>query len=149
MRNKDCLLLPLFVFLFLSCSKTLEDRLTGRRELKRAWKQRFLERDYFQTGYEGGIFTLLENGDATCINGTDTLRGYWRSDQYSNNWYNSNSGNREDRTMKYLRLRLMDFQQNIRLEWDFDDFRFRDNWDKIRAEQFSLSNDRIYEFERK
>ena len=51
--------------------------------------------------------------------------------------------------MKYLRLRLADFQQNIRREWDFDDFRFRDNWDKIRAEQFSLSNDRVYEFERK
>jgi hypothetical protein len=51
--------------------------------------------------------------------------------------------------MKYLRLGLVDFQQNTRLEWGFDDFRFRDNRDKIRAEQDSLSNGRIYEFERK
>lgn len=149
MRNRYQFFLPLLLLLFLSCSKTLEDRLTGSWELKRAWKQRFLEKDYFQTGYEDGVFTLLENGDATYINGTDTLTGYWRSGRYNNSWYNGNSGNWEDRAMKYLHLSLVNFQQNTRLEWDFDDFRFRDNRDKIRAEQYSLSNDRIYEFERK
>ncbi len=139
----------LLLILFSSCSKSLEDRLTGSWEIKRAWKQRFLDRDYFQTGYEGGTFTFNENGNATFIKGTDTMTGYWRSDRYSNEWYNNNSGNWESRTMKYLRINLVNYQQNIRLEWDFDDFRFRDSWQEIRAEQYSLSNDRIYEFERK
>lgn len=137
------------VVIFSSCSKSLEDRLTGSWEIKRAWKQRFLDRDYFQTGYEGGTFTFSENGDATYTNGTDTMTGYWRSDRYTDYWYNSSSGTHESKVMKYLHINLVNYQQNIRLEWEFDDFHFKDSWHEIKAEQFSLSNDRVYEFERK
>ena len=51
--------------------------------------------------------------------------------------------------MNYLRIDLVNFQRNRRLNWEFDDFGFRNNWDVIRAEEYSLSRDRVYEFERR
>lgn len=149
MRKQFYLLLFFAPFIFSSCSKNLEDRLIGSWELKRAWRQQLFGRDYFTTGYENGIFTFMENGDATYISTTDTLSGFWRADRYNSYYYNAGTGQTENRTMKYLRLSLINFQQNKRLEWEFDDFRFRDGWQEIRAEQYSLSNDRIYEFARK
>ena len=143
-------LLWLFIasFLFISCSKSLEDRIVGSWQLEDAWRQVFLGKEHFQTGYESGIFTFIENGDASYVSATDTLTGYWRSDRYTNSYYNSN-GEWESKTMKYLRLSLVNFAQNKRIEWNFDDFHFRDSWQEIRAEQYSLSNDRVYEFERR
>jgi hypothetical protein len=134
--------------IFSSCSKTLEDRLIGSWQLEDAWRRVFLGKEHFQTGYESGTFTFMENGDATYTSPTDTLTGYWRSGRHTSSYYNSN-GDYESRSMKYLRISLVNFQQNRRLEWDFDDFHFRDGWQEIRAEQYSLSNDRVYEFERR
>ncbi|HEV7781614.1 MAG TPA: hypothetical protein VGO58_10120 [Chitinophagaceae bacterium] len=131
-----------------SCSKSYEDRIIGSWQLEDAWRWVFLGKDHFQTGYESGIFTFMENGDATYTSSTDTMTGYWRSDRYTNSYYNSD-GEYETRTMKYLRISLVNFQQNQRLEWEFDDFHFRDGWQEIRAEQYSLSNNRVYEFERR
>ena len=140
----------LFISLFFSsCSKSLEDRLIGSWQLKDSWRRQFIGRDYFQTGYENGTFTFLDNGNATYVSSTDTLNGFWRSDRYNNNYYNNSSSQWETRSMKYLRISLVNFQQNRRLEWEFDDFSFRNSWQGIRAEQYSLSNDRIYDFERK
>lgn len=145
------LLLPLLVITFFlsSCSKSLEDRIIGSWQLKSAWRKEFFGRDYFTTGYESGVFKFMENGNATYINGTDTLNGYWRSDRYNNRYYNRSSSEWETRSMKYLRINLVNFQQNRRIEWEFDDFSFRNNWSNIKAEQYSLSNDRVYEFERR
>ncbi len=136
-------------FFFSSCSKSIEDRIIGNWQLESAWRKQFLGRDYFQTGYESGVFTFMENGNASYVSSTDTLTGFWRSDRYNNGYYNSNTGEWENRSMKYLRLSLVNFQQNIRLEWEFDDFSFRNTWSEIKAEQYSLSNDRVYEFERR
>lgn len=148
--NKHLLLLFLFTAtILLSCSKNMEDRLIGSWELRQAWRQELFGRDYFQTGYENGVFTFSENGDATYIGNGDTLTGFWRADRYTRTNYNNGSGEYETRGGKYLRISLANVLRNIRLEWDFDDFRFRDNWQEIRAEQFSLSNDRIYEFQRR
>lgn len=133
---------------FSSCSKSFEARIIGSWQLEEAWRRQLLGRDYFQTGYESGIFTFMENGNATYTSGTDTMTGYWRSDRYNNNYYNSN-GEWETRSMKYLRISLANFQQNRRLEWEFDDFSFRNGWTGIRAEQYSLSNDRVYDFKRR
>jgi hypothetical protein len=116
--------------------------------LEQSWRQVLFGRDYFTTGYENGIFTFMENGDASYVSPTDTMTGYWRSDRYNNGYYNSN-GDWETRSMKYLRISLVNFQQSRRLEWEFDDFNFRNGWREIRSEQYSLSNDRIYEFERR
>jgi hypothetical protein len=147
--QKNLLIGLLITTIFLSsCSKSLEDRIVGNWKLNSAWRQQFFGRDYFTTGYEDGIFTFSENGDASYISSTDTLTGYWRSDRYNNGYYNS-SGDWETRSMKYLRISLVNFQQNHRLEWDFDDFNFRENWKGIRAQQYSLSNDRVYDFDRK
>lgn len=149
MRKNLLLSLVATPFLFLSCSRSLEDRLVGNWQIEDAWRQVFLGKDHFLTGYESGIFTFMENGNATYISSTDTLTGYWRSDRYNNTYYNSGSGDWETRSMKYLRISLVNFQQNRRLEWDFDDFNFRNGSGRIRAEQYSLSNDRVYEFGRR
>jgi hypothetical protein len=147
--RKNLLLLSLVISLFLSsCSKNLEDRLIGSWQLENAWRRELFGRDYFTTGYESGVFTFMENGDATYTSSTDTLKGFWRSDRYNKSYYNSN-GEWETRSMKNLRIDLVNFQQNRRLQWEFDDFSFRDTWQEIRAEQYSLSRDRVYEFERR
>lgn len=147
--KKHLLLFFILAVIFISCSKSLEDRLIGSWKLESSWRKQFLGRDYFQTGYESGIFTFFDNGNATYGSSTDTLNGYWRSDRYSNNFYNHNSGNWETRTMKYLRINLVNFSQSQRIEWEFDDFSFREGWSEIRAEQYSLSNDRVYVFGRR
>ncbi len=147
MRKIILLLLLGFTLFFLSCSKSLEDRLIGSWKLENAWRKQLFGRDYFTTGYENGVFKLLENGEAIYASSTDTLKGFWRSDRHNLGYYNS-SGDWETRSMKYLRIDLVNFQQNRRLQWEFDDFSFRNNWNTIRAEIYSLSNDRIYEFER-
>mgnify|MGYP001168829026 CR=1 FL=1 len=146
--RKIILLSPIIAFLFLSCSKSVEDRLIGNWRLDDAYRKVFLGRDHFQTGFEDGIFTFYENGNASYISTTDTLNGYWRADNYHNSYYNNGSGNWESRSMRYLRLTLRNFQQNKFIDWDFDDFSFKNGWRMIKAEQYSLSNDRVYEFVR-
>lgn len=148
---RKIILLPstVIVLLLFSCSKSLEDRLIGNWQLEDAWKRVFLGRDHFQTGYESGIFTFMENGDASYASNTDTLTGFWRANNYTNSYYNSSTDQWESRQMRRLRISLVNFQQNRRLEWEFDDFSFKNDWEKIKAEQYSLSNDRIYEFGRR
>ena len=147
MRKIILLQLLGFTLFFSSCSKSVEDRLIGSWKLEDAWRKQLFGRDYFTTGYENGVFKLLENGEAIYTSSTDTLKGFWRSDRHNLGYYNS-SGDWETRSMKYLRIDLVNFQQNRRIQWEFDDFSFRNNWNNIRAEIYSLSNDRIYEFER-
>src|SRR5690606_549911 len=55
-------------------------------------------------------------------------------------YYNSVTDQWESRQMRRLRISLVNFQQNRRLEWEFDDFSFKNDWEKIKAEQYSLSN---------
>lgn len=149
MRIKLYSLLLLTVVLFFSCSKNLEESLTGNWQLTRAWKQQLFGRDYFQTGYENGTFTFMDNGNASYVNGADTLTGFWRAYRYNDNFYNSGSGEWENRSNKYLRISLANYPRNLRLEWEFDDFNFRDHRNEIRAEQFTLGNSRIYQFEKR
>lgn len=139
------LLLSLVLF---SCSKSYEDRLIGSWKLEDAYRKVFLGRDHFTTGYEDGVFTFLENGNATYTSISDTLRGYWRADNYNHSYYNNGTGQWDSRYMRYLRLHLVNFAQNNFLEWEFDDFSFKNGHRTIKAEQYSLSNDRVYEFVR-
>lgn len=137
------------VVILLSCSKNLEDRVTGSWELTQSWRQQLFGRDYFQTGYENGVFTFMENGEASFVGNGDTLTGFWRTARYNRDRFNSNTGDNDYEPAKYLRLDLADFSNNRRLVWDFDDFSFQDTWQQLRARQNSLSNDRIYVFRRK
>lgn len=145
---KKYLPLPLaLIILFLSsCSKTAEDRLIGKWRLDESYRRVFLGRDHFQTGYENGVFAFYENGDATYTSSTDTLNGNWRAGNHNSSYYNSSSGQWDTRGLRYLRLNLYNFLRNKVLNWEFDDFSFRNSWQTIKAEQYSLSNDRVYEF---
>lgn len=144
------LLLPCLLFiLFLSaCTKSVEDRLVGSWRLHESYRKVFFGRDHFQTGYEDGVFTFMENGSATYTSSTDTLNGNWRADNYNSSYYNNGTSQWESRSMRYLRLTLRNYLQNKSIDWEFDDFSFRNGWRTIKAEQYSLSNDRVYEFVR-
>ncbi|MCX6317475.1 MAG: hypothetical protein NTW29_09310 [Bacteroidetes bacterium] len=136
------------LFLISACTKSLEDRLIGSWKLDEAYRKVFLGRDHFTTGYEDGVFTFFENGNASYIGNGDTLNGYWRADNYTHSYYNNGSGQWDSRSMRYLRLHLINFAQNKFLDWEFDDFSFRNGHRTIKAEQYSISNDRVYEFVR-
>lgn len=145
--NRTLLILVLAIPVFSSCSKNLEDRITGKWKLNSTYRRVFLGRDYFETGYSSGVFTFNENGTASYISNTDTLNGQWSADRYTRGGYNSN-GDWDNQSYKYLRIYMANFQRNKFIDWEFDDFHFRNSWDCIRATQFSLSSDRVYEFVR-
>ena len=144
--RKHLLRFSLIGLFFSSCSKTYEDRLVGQWKLNSSYRQRLFDRDHFQTGYESGVFTFNENGTAVYASTTDTLNGYWNADRYSRSFYNN--GDQQTQTYRHLRLNLIDFPRNKFLDWDFDDFSFRNDFDRIKAVQFSLSSDIFYEFVR-
>jgi len=136
------LLLPLVITLFFfGCSKRLEDRIVGSWKLQSSYKQKAFDRDHFTTGYESGVFTFNDNGTATYASSTDTLTGNWHADKYY-------SGGSEGSQLRHLKIEMVNFLQNRFLFWEFDDFSFRNSWQTIRAEEFSLSYSRIYEFGR-
>lgn len=138
--------IALLSLLLISCTKSIEDRLVGNWKLDDAYRKVFLGRDHFTTGYESGVFTFYENGNAGYTSATDTLNGYWRADHHTHTYYNNGTGQWDTRSMRYLRLHLVNFAQNRFLDWEFDDFTFKNGRRTIKAEQYSLSNDRVYEF---
>ena len=138
--KKHLLFLSLVILFFSSCSKTYEDRLIGQWRLNESYRQRVLDKDHFQTGFESGVFTLNENGTAVYTSAVDTLNGYWNADRYSN------YSNGESHSYRHLQLNLVNFNRNKFINWSFDDFGFRNNYDRIKAVQFSLSSDIVYEF---
>jgi hypothetical protein len=144
--KKNLLFFSLIVLVLSSCTKNYEDRLVGQWKLNSSYRQRIFDRDHFQTGYESGVFTFNENGTASYTSTSDTLNGYWSADRYSRSFYNN--GDNQTQTYKHLRLNLIDFTRNKFLDLDFDDFSFRNDFDRIKAVQFSLSSDIIYEFVR-
>jgi hypothetical protein len=146
--NKYLLSTAFVSTLFFSCRKNFEDRIVGTWKLVSSYKQRTFDRDHFITGYEQGIFTFNENGTADYKSSTDTLTGFWSADKHSVTTVNASSGQADTKGYKELRIELVNFTGNQYLFWEFDDFNFRDTWKEIRAKDFSLSNDRIYEFRR-
>ena len=140
--TKTLLLLISVSFILSSCSKRIEDRLIGEWKLDGAYKKELFGRDYFQTGYEDGIFTFFESGTATYTSPQHNLSGYWRSDFHSR----YDAANDKTEILKYLEIYLADFSRNTIINWRFDDFNFRNNWKCIRAQEYWLGRDRFYEF---
>jgi hypothetical protein len=140
------LLLLTTALICLSCSKHIEDRLIGEWRLDAAYKKDLFGRDYFKTGFENGIFTFYESGTAVYRSQTDTLSGYWRSDYYFTQSYDPSTGVDETKRLKYLDIYLEGFTRGKILNWQFDEFNFRNNWKTIRAIEYSLGRDRYYEF---
>jgi hypothetical protein len=140
--KKKLLLIAIISFFVSACSKRIEDRIVGSWKLRSSYKQQLFDRDHFNTGYESGVFTFNENGNASYISSIDTLTGYWSADKYT-----VTTGS-ETKSMRQLRIELVNFLRNRYLFWEFDDFNFRNTWKTIRAEEYGLSYNRIYEFER-
>jgi len=140
--KKILLFTTVIVLISSACRKRIEDRIVGSWKLISSYKQQIFDRDHFTTGYEAGIFTFSENGNASYISATDTLTGSWNADNYT-----VNTGS-ESKSLRHLKIELVNFLRNRYLFWEFDDFHFRNTWRTIRAEEYSLSYDRIYEFER-
>ncbi|MBN8666899.1 MAG: hypothetical protein J0M30_05290 [Chitinophagales bacterium] len=145
--KRNLLLLLLFSTLFISCRRQVEDRLFGQWKLDQSFRRDFLDRDYFTTGYEDGVFTFNESGTASYTSATDTLTGYWEADFYNRGYYDGN-GNWQNQRQKYLRIYLVNFQANQVFNLNLDEFNFRNNWNCIRGIQYSYGRDRIYEFVR-
>jgi len=136
---KSSILILVFISsIGISCRKNFEDRIIGEWKLVSSYRQRTFDRDHFITGYETGVFSFNDNGTARYISTTDTLNGTWDADRYSTG----------DGTYRELTVQLFNFPRNQYLAWEFDNFNFRDNWNEIRAREFSYSNDRVYEFRR-
>lgn len=140
--TKTLLLIISTTFILSSCSKRIEDRLIGEWKLDGAYKKELFGRDYFQTGYEDGVFTFFESGTATYTSPQQNLSGYWRSDF----WNRYDAANDKTEILKYLEIYLADFSRNTIINWRFDDFNFRNNWKCIRAQKYWLGRDRFYEF---
>jgi len=132
--------------IFLSCSKHIEDRLIGEWRLDASYKKDLFGRDYFKTGFENGVFTFYESGLAAFRSQTDTLSGYWKSDYYFTQTYDPSTGIDDTKRLKYLDIYLEDFTRRKILNWQFDEFNFRNNWKAIRAIEYTLGRDRFYEF---
>lgn len=145
--KRNLLLLLLFSTLFISCRRQVEDRLFGQWKLDQSFRRDFLDRDYFTTGYEDGVFTFNESGTASYTSATDTLTGYWEADFYNRGYYDGN-GDWQNQRQKYLRIYLVNFQANQVFNLNLDEFNFRNNWKCIRGTQYSYGRDRIYEFVR-
>ena len=66
-------------FIFWSCSKDIEERITGTWKLQDVYRKKAFSKEHTTTGYETGLFIFQSNGDAVYINGNDTLTGYWKA----------------------------------------------------------------------
>ncbi len=135
--------------LFTSCSKSLEDRLVGTWKLEEATRRVSSGTSVFRTGYEEGIFNLDENGLATYIEGNDTLSGYWKAGKHNKGIYNNSEGSWQARDMRFLMISVSNSLLHRSLEWRFDDIDFHSNNRGLRAEQYTLGFDRIYEFKKR
>lgn len=133
-------------FIFYSCNKHIEERITGNWKLEQVYLKKAFSKENIVSGYEAGVFTFLENGDARYVNGSDTLSGYWKAKTRSNTTYNAATGNTETSSAYTLKISLINFVQNKRLEWEFDDFDFKDQARRLRGQEHLISHFRVYEF---
>ncbi|MBI1343169.1 MAG: hypothetical protein GC171_09560 [Terrimonas sp.] len=144
--KKNLRYLFLFPLLLMACRKQVEDRLIGQWRLDKSYKKDLFGRDYFQTGYEDGIFHFYESGAAGYTSNTDTLSGYWEAGFYSNGNFNAAAGQSGSHREKFLRINLVNFQTNKIFYLDLDEFHYRNNWNCIRGTEHTYGRDRIYEF---
>lgn len=122
------------------CSKFREDRLAGNWKLTSAYYQGLFDRDYYQTGYEDGVFIFNRDGSAMYVDISDTLNGFWNMDYYS-------VSNGDDTHSYYaLEIQLINFPANRAIYFSFDNFNFQQNYRRIRARDFRSGRDRIIEF---
>src|ERR1043165_5578957 len=143
--SRSTLLLSISILFLSSCGKIYEDHLIDQWKLDVSYRKELFGRDYFQTGYEDGVFTFFESGNATYVSSQDTLSGYWKSEFYTK-WQDYADEDDDAERYKYLEIYLADFNNNRVINWRFDNFNFKNSWKRIKAVEFSLGRDRYYEF---
>lgn len=142
------LLLSILSVSLLGCNRWFnqEDRLLGSWKLAAAEKKRIFNRNPIETGYESGIFSFYDNGQARYTDGSLQMEGSWQLRYISNPAYDIN-GNYSSNSRTVLTLNLVNFQSNKVLNLAFDECRFN-NRDRFIAEYETLSYQYRYIFER-
>lgn len=121
-----------FLLLFISvlvssCKKWLpENRVVGTWQLTDAEKRRFLSNQSFSTGYESGVFTFYDNGDATYRDAAGSMTGTWDMRQTNGGYYDQD-GNWQSQQRTDMMIKLYDFRSNRVLDWYFDYIDFRNS----------------------
>lgn len=120
----------LSLIIFSSCAKLNPDRkIVGTWKLDDVVKRKFLNNDHLLTGYEPGLFTFYDNGNAV-YKGADTLNGSWGM-RYEDRGYYDSDGNYQNQNNLTLRIRLYNFTSNKVIDWDFDDAQFKRSSDRL------------------
>lgn len=147
--KRHLLLLLLLPLLFSGCGSWLynrEARLVGSWKLSGAAKLRFFNQDPISTGYEEGVFSFYDNGQARYSEGTLEMEGSWRLRYISNGGYDR-YGNLNSYSRTLFTVHLVNFQSNKVLNLDFDDCRFNGK-NRFTAEYETFSYSYRYIFER-
>lgn len=112
-------------FILSSCKKWLpENRIQGTWKLVDAEKRRFLSNETFFTGYEKGVFSFYDNGDAVYADANGTMTGSWDMRKLDAGYYDQD-GNWQQNNKTDLYIKLYDFRNNRVLEWYFDYIDFK------------------------
>lgn len=119
------------VFLFSSCKKWLpENRVVGTWQLVDAEKRRAFCNQSFTTGYETGVFTFYDNGDATYRDAAVTMTGSWNMRDIDGG-YSDQDGNWQSQQRTDMLIKLYDFRSNRVLDWYFDYIDFRTSGNRL------------------
>lgn len=126
---------PFFILslllLFSSCKKWLpENRVVGSWQLIDAEKRRFLSNQSFSTGYESGVFTFYDNGDATYRDAAGSMTGSWNMRQTDGGYYDQD-GNWQSQKRTDMLIQLYDFRSNRVIDWYFDYIDFRNSGGRL------------------
>ena len=142
------LLLSIISLFLIGCNRWFnrEDRLIGSWKLAAAEKKRAFNRNPIETGYESGVFSFYDNGQARYTEGSLRMEGNWQLRYISNGAFDTN-GNYHTNSRTVLTLNLVNFQSNKVLNLAFDECRFNHR-DRFIAEYETLSYQYRYIFER-
>ena len=136
--------------LFSGCSRWMydrEDKLIGNWKLVSASKLRsFKNSKVISTGYEDGMFTFYDNGQARYSEGQVEMEGSWQLRSVSHGGYDIN-GNHSSNSSTVLSVHLVDFRSNKVLNLDFDDCWFKGR-NRFTAEYETFSYYYRYIFDR-
>jgi hypothetical protein len=135
-------------FFISSCSKEQQNSLIGNWRVDKAWRVTLSGKEFFQTGYEDGYFVFSKDGSAGYVYGSDTTEGYWTTGRHEMTWYNQNTRAWEEKEMEYLHIKLI-YQLLPPKRWEFHDFHFENDRDRLSARQHNLADTRVYEFIRR
>lgn len=119
------------LLLFSSCKKWLpENRVVGTWQLVDAEKRRPFSNQSFTTGYETGVFTFYDNGDATYRDAAGSMMGSWNMREIDGGYYDQD-GNWQSQQRTDMLIKLFDFRSNRVLDWYFDYIDFRTSGNRL------------------